>query len=870
MVSAHDINAPCHNPATFDASQDLQIYSTGSDDNTVRANFTIRPLAGTTKMVLHALMDDHPGTYYDVAEIPAGSGNYTIVDSSGNPMWVNSPFTILVQPTYPAALVDGGAPPVSCVAASITPNMDIKTDTDQTFSFSVTDTYGYTATGTFHARLDLTPPAFQAGAIGVILGGGDATHAYQRMTISWPGAPDPVVNGASSGFKSYQVMINGSAAYVAPITDVNTTSCTIALSDFDRASLDNHVEISVIAADVAGNTSTLNYPAPDGTFLLPKQVSIGANRSAVLDSATVSLDPFSNIKVTLPLNITPQEFNANYSQLTLVRTGGSNLGTNLNQTIAVNPQQTVVGGPSSPWQIDPVTGNVDYIDTIAPLMGIGGKQVAYSIASETVSGQQDTEIGGGGQTPTLPAHPGVMSIQIQDMKGNGITISSDGTTTGSAKALVLDAAGRVQVSFQGTGIDQDGWTAGIHELIPQKIDAAHTITQDYELGGSGNSNMSCPYDGSYNLTTHQYAVRTVPITLSLGDNNIRLQWVQQGDPSQATQYSGFVDLDFEMLTDGIFTLNVTTPASPTVKRTGSGALLVSPGQLVNFSLTGSEGEDLSGVNWDFGDEAVHSASSSSPASRVSGASASHVYDQAPGQIGATASYSIIISNLPNYASPAALPVVVQDTQDGGLYESEVWNGPHTVSGNVIVPPGMTLTVGSMAAVNTSVVFSGGLEAALTQGITVQGGLFIGTTQGTSPAADGAAVSIAPDPGSPSLTGQSWGTILVTGRAAVDNAVISGGERGLTAGSGSTVALLNSQFSADSIGLHVLSPSAMVSGCSFISDSAYGVKEEAGGRPVMAGNQFGGNGVDYYQDGVTGISMDALNKLTAGNSGNTSQ
>ena len=449
-----------------------------------------------------------------------------------------------------------------------------------------------------------------------------------------------------------------------------------------------------------------------------------------------------------------------------------------------------------------------------------------------------------------------------DMQGHSITLNPNGSTSGNLKALVVDATGRVQVVFQGTGIDEDDWTVGVHELIPQDLGSGVTITQDYQLGGSQNANMSYPYSAStYNLTTHQYPAKSVSITLSIGDNNIRLQWVQ-GFDNGVTLNSQYVDLDYEMQPDGSFTLGITTPLSPTVKRQDSGSILVSPGQPLSFTLSGGTGVDFSKVQWDFGDEAIHTATSTSASSTGLGANAQHVYDQAPGQVGPSASYNIKITNLPENAHDASLPLVVMDTQDGGLYEKEIWNGPHIITGNVIVPSGLSLAVGNLST-NTSVTYSGGIEASLVQGITVQGSLTMGN-------ASNPAITVQTDPTNPSLTGQTWGTIFVTGTATISNAVIQGGDRGVTAAPGSTVTLIGDQLTSNLIGFHVVGPSvATVSGCLFTGNTAYGVKEDSSAHPVLTNNQFSLNTVDYYEDGVGLIPLKAVNKLGT-NSGNAGQ
>ncbi len=104
--------------------------------------------------------------------------------------------------------------------------------------------------------------------------------------------------------------------------------------------------------------------------------------------------------------------------------------------------------------------------------------------------------------------------------------------------------------------------------------------------------------------------------------------------------------------------------------------------------------------------------------------------------------------------------------------------------------------------------------------------------------------------------------------------IQGADRGVTAGPGSVVHLSLSAFTGNNIGLQTYGPSATtVSGCIFTGNAAYAVKEDAGGRPVMTGNTFSGNMIDYYAFGMTSdvqagntagvLSMAELNQLPNG-------
>ena len=714
-------------------------------------------------------------------------------------------------------------------------------------------------------QVDTHAPVFAPGDLVAVISGGDETHPYGTLSLSWPAADDPVVNGVRSGFTGYDLSINnGQYTQHFDNSPGHTAETSVVLSTFlatfyaSPRSLDGTLTITLTARDLAGNTTVLPK-----SVLLPKQIAIGTGVSAELKPTTVNPNPFSNTLVKLPLNVTPEEFYENYTSVVLKRGGGNDLGTNLDQIITIDPKQIVgssfqiidsSGHWGTYWVTNPDNSTTEYLEyreTLGPSMGIGGKAITYTVASETITGQSGSEVGGGGQTPKLPAHPGTMAVTILDSGGRSVLVQSDGTVAGDARALVADATGMVQLSFQGTGIDQDDWQVDVGHVDRRayKDKDNNDVIVDAYVYYDGNAGVSYPYDpATYNAETHRYPSKTVPITLAYGVNDIKLRWVQKAD-SRTVYYSQIIELTFTKSLDNGYTLSLTTPGSPTVDSTGSGAIVTAPGQLLEFSITSPDPTDnLSAVGWDFGDGEIGQ----------SGA-VKHKYHQVAGQLAATVSHTITISGLPGVLTDPRLDVVVQDTKDGPLYENEVWNGPHEITGNVIVPASLSLTIGTRSDASTVVTFTGGLAAGLGQGLTVEGQMAVGSE--TIPVAFG------PDPTNPSATGEPWGTILITGSATIANTLITGADRGVTVGAGSSVSLVHSQLTGNDIGLHVFGL-ATVSGSTITNNSGYGVKEDGGGRPVMTDNGFSGNGVDYYREGVTLFSLSKLNQLP-GNSGNYS-
>jgi len=185
------------------------------------------------------------------------------------------------------------------------------------------------------------------------------------------------------------------------------------------------------------------------------------------------------------------------------------------------------------------------------------------------------------------------------------------------------------------------------------------------------------------------------------------------------------------------------------------------------------------------------------------------------------------------------------TSRGTLYEDEIWwSGIHYITGDVIVPEGLTLTIEP----DTQVIsLTDGSKPALI----IRGEMTSGT--GSSFTA------------STGTTGD-WRGIIVEGMAAMEGATISQAERGLTALNGASVTLTDCVFSLNTVGIHAYNANPTVGGCKFLNNIEYGIKEDEGGRPAVTDSMFTGNGIDYYRETLTEITMDELNGIE-GNSGN---
>lgn len=197
---------------------------------------------------------------------------------------------------------------------------------------------------------------------------------------------------------------------------------------------------------------------------------------------------------------------------------------------------------------------------------------------------------------------------------------------------------------------------------------------------------------------------------------------------------------------------------------------------------------------------------------------------------------------------ATTTVTVGNTASGTLYADETWSGTQYIYGDVTVPAGITLTV----LPGTQVIVNGTSDSGFT--LDIKGTLNITDS--------GRTVSFA------SSSGQagSWKGIYLEGQGALDGVTVKDAERGVTVVGGATVTLKNCTFRNNQAGLHVYGTAPAVSGCRFLENTLYGIKEDEGGRPVVKDCTFSGNGMDYYSEKDTDLTIDEVNQIP-GNSGN---
>jgi hypothetical protein len=263
-----------------------------------------------------------------------------------------------------------------------------------------------------------------------------------------------------------------------------------------------------------------------------------------------------------------------------------------------------------------------------------------------------------------------------------------------------------------------------------------------------------------------------------------------------------------------------------------------PGALIQFTATVVDPDCIPGqtlrYQWDPGD--------SSPV--LTGSSPGYRY---PGQV-QDYLLKLTVSDLDGGTATATALVKIRNTSQGTLYMDETWRGIHRIYGKVTVPAGVTLAI----APGTEVIVEGspggnGLDGALL----IEGNLDAGT-----------GVSFHSNSG---LAG-GWRGVTIEGTAYLSGVTIKDAERGLTIVESAQVIVADCTLVANYVGIHVYGAQLVIRNCWFQNNLWWGIKEDEGGRPVMIGCRFTGNGIDYYQDEMTKITVDELNEIE-GNSGN---
>jgi hypothetical protein len=273
-----------------------------------------------------------------------------------------------------------------------------------------------------------------------------------------------------------------------------------------------------------------------------------------------------------------------------------------------------------------------------------------------------------------------------------------------------------------------------------------------------------------------------------------------------------------------------------------------PGAVLQLTAMVAEPERITAYRWDMGD-----------GNTVNGRSPQYSYgnqlDYDPGSQTAARVYPLALTVTYTDGSTISVQstVTVQNTNNGLLHMNETWQGIHHLYGDVTVPEGTTLTIlpGTQVIIEQSPGQTGYSNALIINGAINAG------TGAVFQLADGTTLA-------------GWKGITITGQAILDHVTIHHAQRAITTAGTDHVTITGSTISGNYTGVHVCGGHPAVSGTLFTGNTLYAIKEEDG-WPKVTDCIFSGNGIDYYHDTLTKITLEQLNTLPErGNEGNHNQ
>ena len=186
----------------------------------------------------------------------------------------------------------------------------------------------------------------------------------------------------------------------------------------------------------------------------------------------------------------------------------------------------------------------------------------------------------------------------------------------------------------------------------------------------------------------------------------------------------------------------------------------------------------------------------------------------------------VMDNDGKWSEPGITHVTVTNTASGELTMDEDWEGEASISGDIIVPSGITLRIKP----GTKMDFNGKYKVIVNGKIIIEG-----TAQ--KPVIIGANTT-------------TWDGIRLLNAepgSLIRNAEIHLATAGVVV-SESDLTIENTIFKGNRIGLHILKSAPLVKSCTFEENLVYGVKEDDQATPTVKDCQFINNGVaDYYED-----------------------
>jgi len=211
--------------------------------------------------------------------------------------------------------------------------------------------------------------------------------------------------------------------------------------------------------------------------------------------------------------------------------------------------------------------------------------------------------------------------------------------------------------------------------------------------------------------------------------------------------------------------------------------------------------------------------------------------------------NITVSDIYGKTAEKSLNMKVLNTSSGNLFIDEFWSGDHIITGTVDVPEGLVLNIAD----------DSNIYAYSTPEDIGNVGLLI---NGTLNAGNNIYFTVHDD-----VSELFWKGIHVSGTANIGQSTISRAIRGLTTRGLAEIGLVNTTFTENMIGTHIVEGVIVLSDLFFFDNYEYAIKEDGGAVPFVSGCQFTGNTYDYYDESLTAIDYIKLNDISS-NTGNT--
>lgn len=399
----------------------------------------------------------------------------------------------------------------------------------------------------------------------------------------------------------------------------------------------------------------------------------------------------------------------------------------------------------------------------------------------------------------------VVSMELIDQAGNSNIIYQIVTLASQSQSALINFSEGDKILVVNTSPANISYSISQNTRIFFKLiapDGTSTESQTAELiAGTHNYPFTFSQPGLYQLTAYTGNSPDQP-------DLTRVQMIRANQPPQI-----------------LCPLKLTTtPGAP---------LILQPEQ-----VTDPENDIPLTYNWKFGDK-IPDSSLINPV---------HHYFQKGKAKTTNYTAQLTVTDNQGKSSQSDISIIVENTSQGKLYADEFWSGEHLITGDVIVPAGLKLTILAGAQIKVT----GNYQLLIEEGAEL---IVSGTEQ------DSVEMALAPGVNTP------WKGILVKGKAEIKQICIKNSVRGLTIVNQADAVIENSSFEQNKIAIHAYSSNPVIRQCKFIGNTNYAIKEDQGAQPQVVTCSFNSNTHDYYQQALTIITGRQLNKIN-NNTGNT--